>query len=468
MSFIPAARRTLFWLRPKYGLAPRSGRRRWCARAVGGAMIAGAAWCICIAVSVLVHRGAIAVPVKRGDLVISVSGDGAVESGMNLEIKCRVRGSMSLLDVVPDGARVRKGDVLVRLDSTSLKDAIASEKLVLANCEAAVARAKKNLRAAEIAIEEYREGTYIEQRLRIERDILTAQQSLAAAQRSLLESQIMFRRAFVSRLHVEAREFAVELAESKLASAKLKRDVLDEFTRAKVLKELTSKRDTVAARLKSDEATLWRHTDRLKRLEDDLTNCVIRAPRDGMAVYPSETVGGRGGTSQPAPAIYPGALVRQHQRLVHLADLSLMQIKLLVGENKLGPLRRGQRARLRVLDQELAGAVASIADRPDATLVVGDNSKRYAVGIALDEEGERLKPGMTAEVEIVVKRKQNVLMIPLLCVLGERDHPRVLVKKLGRLELRDVMLGIANDAFVEVIDGVKEGELILLNPAKSS
>lgn len=431
-------------------------------------MIAGAVWCIYIAVSVFVHRGAIAVAVKRGDLVISVSGDGAVESGMNLDIKCRVRGSIGILDVVPDGSRVRKGDLLVRLDSTPLEDTIAAEKLVLARCEAAVDRAKKNLRAAEIAIEEYREGTYVEQRLRIEREILTAQQGLAGAQRSLLESQIMFRRAFASRLHVEAREYAVELAENNLAAAKLKRDVLDAFTRAKMLKELTSKRDTIAARLKSDESALRHHADKLRQLEEDLRNCVIRAPRDGMAVYPSGTVAGRSGVNQLAAAVYPGALVRQHQPLMCLADLDLMQVKLLVAENKLGRLRRGQRARLKVLGQELPGEVASIADRPDATVMAGNSTKRYAVGIALDDDGERLKPGMTAEVEIVVQRNENVLMIPLLCVIEERGNPRVRVKKLGRLELRDVMLGIANDAFVEVIDGVKEGELVLLNPTKSS
>jgi HlyD family secretion protein len=467
MSVNPAARRTLLCLRPKYDAGPRSGRRRWFSKAASGAIIASAIGCIYIGVSVLVHRGAIAAPVKRGHLIISVAGDGAVESGMNLDIKCRVRGSIGILDVIADGAHVRKGDLLVRLDSTSLTDSIASEKMVLAQCETTVGRAKKSLRAAEIAIEEYRQGTYIEQRLGMERDILTAQQSLAAAQRSLLESQIMYRRAFGSRLRVEAHEFAVELAESKLASAKLKRDVLDEFTRTKTLKELTSKRDTAAARLKSDEAALWRHTDRLKRLEEDLNGCVIRAPRDGMAVYPSETAGVRGGTNRQAPAIYPGAMVRQHQPLVRLADLSLMQIKLLVAENKVNPLRRGQRARLRVLGQELQGEVASIADRPEAA-TPESNSKRYAVGIALDDGGERLKPGMTAEVEIIVKQKQNVLMIPLLCIIDERDNPRVWVKKLGRLELREVMRGIANDAFVEVIDGVKEGELVLLNPTKSS
>jgi hypothetical protein len=54
----------------------------------------------------------------------------------------------------------------------------------------------------------------------------------------------------------------------------------------------------------------------------------------------------------------------------------------------------------------------------------------------------------------------------VLCVVEERGKPCVRVKKRHGVALREVMLGMANDALVEVVDGAKEGELVLLTPAR--
>ena len=462
MNVVPGVRRTASSAGRVGRSIPRSAGRRWLARAGGGVFLAGASWIVYCAAGAFFDRGKIAVPAKRADLTISISGDAMVESRSNLVIQSRVRGWYSILEIVPDGGIVRKGDVLVRLDSTLLEEAIQAEKVLLGKAQAALTRATKECQAAKIAIDEYREGTYVEQRLRLTQRILVAQQRLASTERSLLQNEIMFRRGFASKAHVDAMQLAVDKERTDLAAAKTKKEVLEEFTLAKMLGELTAKRDAAQARMKSEEVVVRRHAAKIKRLEDDLANCVIRAPRDGMAVCADWAVRPLDGTNQQAVGIYPGATVRQHQMLMHLADVSQMQLIMLIPENKVARLRRGLRAHAMLLDHKLEGEVASIAEKPEMAPLPGDGAKRFAVVIAIDGRGGGLKPGMTAEVEIVVAQKKNTLIIPALCVIEEGGKPRVRVKTWSGVESRQVLLGIGDDTLVEVIDGVKESELVLL------
>ncbi|HQU43451.1 MAG TPA: hypothetical protein PK867_11615, partial [Pirellulales bacterium] len=345
--------------------------------------MAGAAWIVYCAAAVFFDRGSMAVPAKRADLTISISGDATVESRSNLDIQSRVRGWYSILEIVPDGSLVRKGDLLVRLDSTLLEEAIKAERVLLGTAEAALTRATKECQVAKIAIDEYREGTYVEQRLRLTQGILNAQQRLAGTEHSLLQDEIMFRRGFASKARVDAMQLAVDKERTNLAAAKTKKEVLEDFTLAKTLAELTAKRDAAEARLKSEEVVVRRHAAKIKRLEDDLANCLIRAPRDGMAVYADGAVRPLDGTNQQAVGIYPGARVRPYQMLMHLADASQMQLKMLVAENKVARLRRGLRAHAMLFDHELEGEVASIAEKPERVTLPGNSPKQYAVVIAI-------------------------------------------------------------------------------------
>jgi HlyD family secretion protein len=443
--------------------AAGGGHRRWTGRAIGGVLIVAVVSAAYSAISLLAHRGALSVPVTRADLVISLSGYGVVESRDSLDITCEAPGSLSILEIVPDGSMVRKGDLLARLDRTALEQAIAAQKRELANAEAAVVEASKDVKAANVAIDAYREGAFVQERLRYDHDILLARKTLAAAEHSLLQTQISHRRGFGSRLHVEAREFVVETAQSKLAAAKHKKQILEEFTGPKTLKELASKSGAAAGRWKASEAIVEREKVRLKRLLDELPQCVIRAPRDGMAIYAGGPRDRQDDTNQPVPQIYPGVRLRRHQTLLRLADLDQLQIKMAVSENKIGRLRRGQRVHVKVLGQERQGEIVSIADRPQTTSVADLNFKQHAVGIAIERIGEQWKPGLTAEVEVLIEQKKNVLTVPVICVAKQRGEPHLLIKTLGGGVLREVTLGMTNDVLVEIIDGASEGELVLLN-----
>lgn len=462
MSVTRDAGQTVFGDRRKAGSAPRRRRRRWAAKALAGMLITGAALAA-YAISLVARRDTVTVPVTRGDLLVSLTGYGLIESRDNLDINCSVPGSTGILEIVPDGSLVRQGDVLVRIDTSPLQQAIAAQKLALAKAEGALGQAKKDLNAAKIAIDAYREGTLAQEQLKYDRDILLARKGLSTAEHSLLQTELSHRRGFGSQRHVEAQKFAVETARSKLATAEHNKQVLTEFTAPKVLAELAAKSDAAEARAKSYEVAVQHEQVRLDRLLDDLAECVIRAPRSGMAIYAGGPTDASD-TSQPVPEVFPGARVRHRQTLLRIADLEQLQIKMLVSEKKIGRLRRGQQARVKVLGQERQGEVASIADRSQTTTVADLNFRQYAVGIALEKWDEHWKPGMTAEIDVLVAQKKNVLTVPVVCVVKQGGEPHLQMRTLRGTALREVTLGSTNDVFVEIVGGVSEGDLVLLNP----
>jgi HlyD family secretion protein len=430
--------------------------------------LAGAAWVAYASwgstASPDAYRDVLTTPVHRGDLLIIVEEDGNLESAKNLEVKCQVPGSLTILEIVPDGGHVQQGDVLVRLDSSLLEDGILAQQIVQARAEAAKISAEKTFAAAKIAVDEYREGTSVQELEQLQATITVAKQNVASAENLLVYSKKMRRSGYVTPLDVQSKEFALEQARLNLAVADLKKDVLEKFTRAKTLEDLTSRRDSAEALMKSQQAAEQQESNKLRRLEENMDKCVIRATQDGMVVYANDMTGGRRGSSQEGPKVELGAQVRQYQALIRMPDLKHMQVKTLVHESKVDQLRRGQRARIKVLDREFQGEVVSIANQPEAATRFSNNVKEYATVIAIDGEPEGLKPGMTADVEILVEEKTDVLTVPVQCVVETRKKRRAWVKTSTDVEMRELVLGATDDVSVEVVDGLKEGELVLLNP----
>ncbi|HEV3342382.1 MAG TPA: HlyD family efflux transporter periplasmic adaptor subunit [Pirellulales bacterium] len=398
--------------------------------------------------------------VKKGDLVITVTEDGNVESANNVELKCKVPGPITILEIVPDGSHVKKGDQLVLLDSSSIEDSILTQEIAVAKAEAAKITSEKDFSAAKIGVSEYEQGTLRRDVRRAEADIIVAKQNLSTAENQLRYSRNMYRKGYVTQLDVESKEFALEQAELDVEVAELSKEVLQKFTSAKTLEELKSKRDSAEALMNSDVAAFTKESNQLKRLKDQLAECTITAPQDGMVVYAND----RSNPFQQTPKVDLGAQVNQFQAIVRLPDLKSMQVKALVHESKVDQLRLGMRAKIKIQDRDFQGEITSISNQPEATMWFQGNSKEYATLLKIDGEPTELKPGMTAEIEILVSQKKGVLQVPVQCVIERGGKFRSYVKTPNGVTARDLALGGTNDTVIEIVDGLKEGELVLLNP----
>jgi multidrug efflux pump subunit AcrA (membrane-fusion protein) len=401
--------------------------------------------------------------VQRGEMLVTVTEDGNVESAKNVEIKCQVAGGSSILSIVKDGNEVKEGDKLVELDASQLEDQINQQKITFEKARSALVQAEKDFQVAEISVKEYLEGTYKIELQTAETQITIAQENLRTSQNVLQHSQRMFRKGYISSLELEGQQFSVQRSQLELDSARTAKDVLENFTKVKMLKDLESKVETAKAKMESEKASFSLEESRLKRLEDQKGFCVINAPQSGMVVYANEQSGMRFG-GQQGPQIEEGATVRERQTLLRLPDLSQMQVKVAVHETKVELLRVGMRARIRILDRDEQGSVSSVANQPEPTSFFSASVKEYGTIVKIDGQPEGLRPGMTAEVEILVADLKDVLTLPVAAVVEQRGKYFCWVTAAGKTERRPLVLGLTNDRFVEVKDGVSEGDKVLLNP----
>ncbi len=447
--------------------APRSAGRRWLMRGIMAMVVLGlGAGALAALASLGGSDGPVVVttPVGKTDLVITVTEDGTLESAANVELKCEVDGGSTILEIVPDGTMVTKGTRLALLDSSTIEENYNAQKNVVGKAEATKIASENTFEAAKIAVQEYLEGTYVQSLQTAESNIVVAQQNLTSAENIATHSEKMLRKGYTTPLQHQSNVYAVQKAKLDLELQKTTKMVLEKFTKAKTLQDLESARDSAEAQFKSDSGAYELESAKLKRLENNLKKCEIIAPQDGMVVYANDlSGGGRGG--QQTPKIEQGAAVKQYQAVIRLPDLTKMQVKTLVHESKVEQLRPGQRARVKVQGREVQGTVTQVASQPEASnFFGGSGAKEYAAYVRIDGEAAGLKPGMTADVTILIGEHKGVVAVPVQCVVVKGRKASAWVKNGDNIERRDLVLGASNDTYIEVKDGLNVGDLVLQRP----
>ena len=391
--------------------------------------------------------------VRRENLVVTVTDDGELKSASNVDVKCEIPGGSTILWIIPDGTVVTASQEIVKLDSSGIEEQLAQQTGIYEKALAAQIKATEDAGAAGIAVQEYVEGTYIKDIQEVESLITIAQEAKRSAQNVLEHTTRMARKGFATPLQVEADEFAVKRAELDLAFAQTSKLVLEKFTREKTTRGLEATRDAALALSRSEIATVDLEKSKLERLTKQLEKCVIVAPKAGMVVYYAENSRYGNSSSQ----IEEGSQVRERQTLIQLPDLSQMMAKVPVHESKVEQVKTGQRVHLKVLDREFQGVVTDIKNQPESKSFFSAKVKEYPAEVRIEGDCEGLRPGMTAELE-------NVLTIPVSAVVVKGTTFFGYVRTVDGPQKRELLLGLSNDRFVEVKDGVSEGEEILMNP----
>ena len=99
--------------------------------------------------------------VRRENLVVTVNDDGELKSASNVDVKCEIPGGSTILWIIPDGTVVTANQEIVKLDSSGIEEQLAAQTGVYERAFAAQIKANEDAAAAEIAVKEYVEGTYL-------------------------------------------------------------------------------------------------------------------------------------------------------------------------------------------------------------------------------------------------------------------------------------------------------------------
>lgn len=359
-----------------------------------------------------------AVAVQPAPLVRTLLFSARVATASRVELGSTLTGRVREV-LVAEGATVRQGDVLVRLESEELRAALEQ------------ARASERQAAARLA------GLRSSGRSAAQAAVAQADSVLRAAQAELQRTQDLVARGFLSEARLDEARRAVDVAQAQLAGASAQRAANDEQGTdvAQAQAQLALARSAVAA------------------AQARLEQAVISAPTDARVLL---------------RAVEPGQIVQPGRALLTLALASAAQLEGQVDERYLEQLRVGQPAIVTAdafPSQHFEARVFSIAPLVDA--------QRGAVEVKLSlpqAPPAYLREDMTLSVQVETGRRERALVVPVQALGGDRDSradgtATVLVARDGRVESRRLRLGLATLEAVEVVEGLAAGELVLLGPA---
>jgi len=395
--------------------------------------------------------------ISRGDLTVSVTEQGMLESSNNTEIKCKVRGYNTVIWVVEGGTVVKAGHDLVRLDTKRIEDAVSLQTTNAHTAKATLEESLAEVEKAKIAISAYEDGTYRQQEEELKRQLEVKKTNLDFAEKMLEDSEKLFNRGYVTELEVEGNKFTVKRAELELEVVETQLYVLKKYTKEMRLETLNGNLAASESKLAADQAGLKMDEGRLALAEKELENCVIKAPRSGLVIHPSAA------EWKQTPDIAKGASVRKDQVLLLMPDLTKMQVKVGIHESVVDHIKPGMAAKITLPDQTLDGKLSSVASVTRPAGWWTGNVVKYDTIIELPSV-EGLKPGMSAEVEVIIDRHEDVLTIPVAAVVETAEGDFCWVKTSDGTRRRSLRLGDTDDSFIVVKAGLNEGDEVVLNP----
>ncbi|MBN1362503.1 MAG: efflux RND transporter periplasmic adaptor subunit [Sedimentisphaerales bacterium] len=446
---------------------------------------------------------------KRGPLLISVLESGTIKAREQEVIYNEVEGRTSIVSIVPEGTRVKKGDLLIKLDDSTLKDtridqeirvqnAYASHINAVENFEVVKNQAISDVNVAELTLEfarqdlqRYTEGQYPNDKAAAENEIRLAEEELTRAEEKLTWSQTLYDEKYLSKTELQADQLARNSAEVRLQVRRNDLALLENYTYKREIAQLQSdvtqaemslertqrkaRANVVQAEadLKARKQEYDRQLDKLTKIEDQIKKATIYAPRDGMVIYATSAQRGMMAMMDSRQPLQEGVEVFERQELIYLPTAASSKAEVTIHEASLQKVRVGLPAVVTVdalPGKKFLGRLASIAPLPDPqSMFLNPDLKVYNSDVYLDTDDPSLRTGMGCKVEIVVEQHQDAVYVPVQSVVRIDGQPTVyLVAPDGSTQPHPVEIGLDNDTMVHVASGLDEGQTILLTPPLAS
>jgi len=308
--------------------------------------------------------------------------------------------------LVKAGDKVKKGQVVLRTDDNSLDVQVSQNQLACDEIQAKIFNSESNLRLF--------------------------QQDYNLAQKDYQNAQILYSSGVISKDEFDE-------AEKKLLDAKEK---------------LLVERDSNLPLLKSQ---LAQAKVVLKESKEKLQQATVVSPMDGVVL------------SLP---VKKGQEVEVGTLLAQIGDPTDLQIETGINEIDAALLKVGDKVEITssaLLDKPLSGSITEIS--PIAEVVTTAQGEQTQVKIVIDvdtsKESALLKPGYNVDLKIILQQKDEAVLVPFEAVVddGTRDIVFV-VGEDGMVSEREVVTGLSNELFIEIISGVEVGEKVVLNPGE--
>lgn len=193
-----------------------------------------------------------------------------------------VEGRTMLLRLVPNGKRVKKGELLAELDSAALRDRLVDQEIRAVKARADLSNASKTREVAEIVLREYQEGTYPREMDQFKGEVAVAESALKLADERL---QVAQQETIPNPLRSKQSELDRDRARMELQKAKRALDVLRDFTYPAALARLQADLEKSQADRQMKEAIYQLEKSREHRLVNQINRCQITSPVAGKVIH---------------------------------------------------------------------------------------------------------------------------------------------------------------------------------------
>jgi HlyD family secretion protein len=363
--------------------------------------------------------------VKPGDFIDSVHFRGEVKALKSVSIVSPAEaGDFQIVKIVADGTPVQQGDVIVEFDHTKTAQDVAQYRSTLHSSQAEIDQTRAQARLTE-------------------EDDLTA----------LLKA----------RYDVETAKLDASKEEivSKIEGAESKLKVADAEQKVRELEEKL-KADRTASQSTVHSKTQARHKAEydVQRGQRALGSMKLKAPRAGMiSLIPVWHPNGEA-TFKPGDRVWPGALIAE------LPDVSTLRISARVEENERGRLALHQKVTVHldaIPDREFSGTIEQISTIASTDFSGGwPFPRNFDSRITLDQHDARLKPGMTAELTVVVEKIPDALVIPAQASFQRSGQTIAYVWDRSKFRERVIEIGRKSGDRILVTKGLRPNDQVAL------
>jgi HlyD family secretion protein len=433
--------------------------------------------------------------VRGGVFRVSIVEAGTLQALRSVTYASAIQSNQAkIVALAPEGQLVQKGDLLILFDAAPFEEEIRRSQAQLAQAQADLAKAREDsklqviqnqedlavarqkVQHSDLELKDVQEGKGRVREEEAAAAVANAERDLQKAVGALEDLKPLLAEGFITKQELERADQVVARARDELTLAQRRRDSLVKFGRplelsqarseATLTKESLRQLESAAdyrlqqkkAAVAAAESRIEESASKLALAQQQLARTEVRADVAGIVVYRDVYFG----SEQRKPQV--GDQVWANQPLLILPDISKMVVETRVRETDIHKVERNQGVNVRVQaypDLKLTGVVTLVG-----TLAQEEKERRgakfFGVTIQLDGSEPRLRPGMTAQVEIAVEERPRALYVPLQAVFEREGRSVCYLVRRGRLQAQDVVTGPSNQDFVVIEKGLREGDRVAL------
>jgi len=412
--------------------------------------------------------------VVRQDLIAVVTASGEIKPRNYINIGCNTTSPARLTEIlVTEGQRVRKGQLLAKLESVQPEAQVAAQRASLSSAEAESAAAEASLRAAD-------------------ENLRTAQASVERAQAEQERARLFFERA--QKLYSEKLIARQEYDQRKAEYESLQAGVREAVAR---LSQAKAQRAQVASQLAAAQKRIALSQANLRQATDILQRTMAVAPLDGVVTNLPVRVG---------ETVVPGIQNSSASLIMTIADMSLITAEVKVDETDIVNVKLDQPADITIdaiPNRTFKGHVIEIGNTAilrstglaaSQSAISSQEAKDFKVVIALDQPPEDIRPGLSCTAKITTATRQKALSLPIQALTvrqkgdleaapargveaaakldpqtekaNKEEIQGVFVVRDGRAVFQKVETGITGATEIEVLNGLQEGDEVITGSYK--